>query len=98
MLTKKYIIEQLQKRKRDIAKFGVNKIGLYGSYVREEAKVESDIDILIDFENGQTTFDNYMNAYDLLEDVFAGERVSVVTVGGLSKYIGPYILKEVQYV
>ena len=98
MLTKDYIIEQLNRRKAEIAKFGVNKVGLFGSYVRGEAKAESDIDLLIDFEQGKTTFDNYMNAYDLLENIFAGEKVSVVTMGGLSKYIGPYILKEVEYV
>ena len=98
MLTKNHIIEQLKRHKQDIARFGVNTIGLFGSYVREESTPESDIDILIDFEKGKTTFDNYMNAYDLLEEIFTGEKVSIVTMGGLSKYIGPYILKEVENV
>ena len=33
-----------------------------------------------------------------LDELFAGKKVEVVTMNGLSKYIGPYILKEVQYV
>ena len=49
MLTKNYIMEQLKSHKPEIEKFGVNKIGLYGSYVREEFTSKSDIDILIDF-------------------------------------------------
>ncbi len=98
MLSKQKVISELEVHKSDIEKFGVNKVGLFGSYVREEQREDSDIDILIDFKKGETTFDNFMAAYDLLEELFPNKKVSVVTMGGLSKYIGPFILKEVQYV
>jgi len=98
MFNKQYIFNQLRQRKPDIEKFGVNRIGLFGSYVRGEQKDNSDIDILIEFDKDKTTFDNFMNLCFYLDDLFTGKKVEVVTTGGLSKYIGPFILKEVEYV
>ena len=98
MLTKNDIVKRLQTHKPEIEKFGIQKIGLFGSYVREQQNEESDIDILIEFEKGETTFDNFMGLCFYLDDLFNGKKVEVVTTGGLSKYIGPYILKEVEYV
>lgn len=98
VLTKKSIKNQLQTKKMDMARFGISKIGLFGSFVKGEAKPDSDVDILIDFVEGQETFDNFMNACLFLEDLFKDRKVEVVTVNGLSPFIGPYILKEVEYV
>ena len=98
MLSKQYIFNQLSQRKTDMEKFGVHRIGLFGSYVRGEQKENSDIDILIEFDKDKTTFDNFMNVCFYLDDLFTGKKVEVVTTGGLSKYIGPFILKEVEYV
>jgi predicted nucleotidyltransferase len=78
--------------------FGVNQIGLFGSYSRNEQSEKSDIDLLIDFVSGKESFDNYMAVYDLFEDIFKNEKVEVVTKNSLSPYIGPEILKEVLYV
>jgi len=78
--------------------FGVNKIGLFGSYVRNEQHPQSDIDILVDFDPEKETFDNFMNLYNYLEELFNSEKIEVVTINGLSPYIGKYILKEVHYV
>jgi hypothetical protein len=35
---------------------------------------------------------------DLFDAIFKGYKVEVVTVGGLSPYIGPHILNSVEYV
>ena len=77
---------------------GVNSIGLFGSYSRNEQTPKSDIDILVDFEPNKENFDNFMATYDLFEQVFKNEKIEVVTKNGLSPYIGPKILMEVQYV
>ena len=71
---------------------------MFGSYLRNEQTPQSDIDVLIDFEPEQETFDNFMAVYDKLEELFQNEVVEVVTRNGLSPYIGPMILKEVEYV
>jgi len=53
---------------------------------------------LIDFEPEKENFDNFMAAYDLFEKIFKNEKIEVVSINGLSPYIGPEILNEVQYV
>ena len=98
MITKKQIKKRISSNASLIRKYGISKIGLFGSYVRQQQKADSDIDILVDFEGGKETFDNFMAICDLLEQVFSGYKVEIVTAGGLSPYIGPHILKNVEYV
>ncbi len=98
MTTKRTILSKLKSHKQEFSKFGVQNIGLFGSYSREEQSDRSDIDLLIDFEPGKETFDNLMAAYDILETIFHNEKIEVVTKNGLSPYIGPKILSEVLYV
>ncbi len=98
MLNKEEILHILEEKKEDLTRFGVRKIGLFGSYTKGLQHKNSDIDILIDFYPDQETFDNLMAIYDLLEDTFRNHKVEIVTKNGLSKYIGSYILKETEYV
>jgi hypothetical protein len=98
MTTKETIIATLKFHKPELSKIGVQAIGLFGSYVRNEQSDKSDIDLLIDFEPGKETFDNYMAAYDVFERIFKNKKIEVVTKNGLSPYIGPRILKDVVYV
>lgn len=98
MTTKENIIAVLKTKKTELLKFGVVNVGLFGSYLRNEQSNTSDIDLLIDFEQGKENFDNYMAVYDIFESIFENQKVEVVTKNGLSKYIGPKILKDVMYV
>lgn len=98
MTTKENILKTLKSNKLKLSEFGIRNVGLFGSYIRNEQSNESDIDLLIDFEPGKENFDNYMAVYDLFENLFKNERIEVVTKNGLSPYIGPKILNEVQYV
>ncbi|MCI9846192.1 nucleotidyltransferase family protein [Flavobacterium pectinovorum] len=98
MTTKENILKTLKSNKQKFSEFGIRNVGLFGSYLRNEQSSESDIDLLIDFEPEKENFDNYMAVYDLFEKIFKNEKVEVVTKNGLSPYIGPKILNEVQYV
>ncbi len=98
MTNKEYILSTLKSKRADFSAIGIREVGLFGSYVRNEQTEKSDIDILIDFDPEEETFDNYMAVYELLEKLFKNIRVEVVTKNGLSPYIGPKILNEVQYV
>jgi len=45
------IKEILKKHEKELKeKYGVKEIGIFGSYLRGEAKEESDLDILVEFE------------------------------------------------
>lgn len=97
MTSKEYILSEMKQQKNELQKLGIVRIGLFGSYVREEQSEKSDIDILIEFDPEKENFDNYMSVYDILENMFRNERIEIVTKNGLSPYIGPKILKEVIY-
>jgi uncharacterized protein len=98
MLTKESILKILSRNKSRLRKFGICNVGLFGSYSRDEASTNSDIDLLVDFEPGKENFDNFMAACDLLEKLFEKKKIEVVTTNGLSPHVGPNILKEIQYV
>lgn len=76
---------------------GIENVGVFGSLARDEGKNGSDLDILIDFRHGHENYLTLSKACDLLENAFPEVKVDVVTVNGLSPFIGPYILKEVIY-
>jgi len=97
MTSKENILSEMKQQKRKLQNLGIVRIGLFGSYVREEQSEKSDIDILLEFEPEKENFDNYMSVYDILENLFRNEKVEIVTRNGLSPYIGPQILKEVVY-
>jgi len=80
-----------------IRAYGVRKVGFFGSFVRDEQNLESDIDLLVEFEQDKKTFDNFMHLSFFLEEVLK-RSVEIVITDALSPYIGPHILKEVEYV
>jgi len=53
------VLERLTTYQQEIAQFGIKSLALFGSVVRDEAKPESDVDILVEFQ-GPETFDQYM--------------------------------------
>jgi predicted nucleotidyltransferase len=91
-------IENLKRHLPEIKeKFKVKEIGLFGSYVKGNIKKSSDIDVLVEFEEGYKNFDNYMELRFYLEDTFK-RKVDLVLKVALKEEIKPYILKEVVYV
>ena len=96
-MNREQIISNLCQASKELFGYGVIEIGLFGSYVRNENNKDSDIDLLIDFAKGEETFDNFLAATELLENLFEGYKVEVGTKKGLSLCIGPHVLKEVEY-
>lgn len=85
----------LRRHQADLRKFGVARLGLFGSFVRNEPTPQSDVDLLVEFAPGQKTFFNFMDLCFFLEELF-GRKVDLLTPESLSPYIGPYILKEAE--
>jgi predicted nucleotidyltransferase len=93
---KEEALDIINKHEKEIRALGVKRYGFFGSFLREQHTEQSDIDILVEFEPGQKTFDNFMRLAFLLEELL-GRKVDLVTVESLSPYIGPHILEEVEY-
>lgn len=95
--TKDDILSGIQENRDKIRNLGAKKIGVFGSFIRGEQNDESDVDLLVEFEEGQKTFDNFMRMSFLLEEILQ-RPVELVTAESLSPYIRPYVVKEVEYV
>ncbi len=95
--TKEIISRLIEENKDKVRKFGVERLGLFGSFVRGDQNENSDIDILVEFSSGKKNYDNFINLAFFLEEIFQ-RRVELVTPESISPYIKPYIMDEVEYV
>jgi len=96
MLNSDKIIKLINENHQNINKFGVKRIGLFGSYATNKQKSKSDIDLLVEFKKGKKTFDNYMDLKFYLQDIF-GCNVDLVVKEALKIELKSYILKSVKY-
>lgn len=77
----------------------IRKMSLFGSALREDFGPESDVDILVEFEPGQSVGLIRLAGMEIeLSDIF-GRKVDLRTPGDLSRYFRQEILDsaEVQY-
>lgn len=71
----------------------VIKAYLFGSYARNQQDEKSDIDILVELDYSQKVGIEYIRMQIELEELL-NNKVDLVSAGGLSKYIKPYIDKD----
>lgn len=97
-LNRDIILKNLSAHHDQLQSFGVERIGLFGSFLHSSSTVTetSDVDILVSFQAGKKSFKNFMNLLNFLEELFKRE-IDLVTIESLSPYIGPRIIKEVEY-
>jgi predicted nucleotidyltransferase len=94
---KKEIIKIIRNSKREMESHcGVQRLGLFGSYVREKQRKRSDIDILVTFNRDIDLFD-FVSLREYLEDRLH-VKVDLVMESALKPAIGKRILSEVEYV
>jgi len=96
--TKKELLQILHHQKEKIRSFGVKDLSIFGSFAKDlNINKESDIDILIEFEESKKTFDNFIDLNFFLEEI-TGRKVELLTQQSLSKFIGPHILNHLEHV
>ena len=91
------IIRLLRLNSKIIESFGAKRIGIFGSFIKNQQKIDSDIDILIEFKTGMKNFDNFINLSIFLEDLFNSE-IDLITPDSLSKSFLNRIKNEIEYV
>lgn len=94
---KQEIINIIRTHKPDlVAKYGIEKLGLFDSYLHRQENSSSDIDILVAFNRDVDLFE-FIDLRDYLEDTLDA-KVDLVMVSALKPVIGKRILEEVEYV
>jgi len=93
-LNSREIIKKIEEKSKDIKKYNVKKIGLFGSFAKNKQHKKSDIDIIVNFD--KETFDNYMDLLFLLEKMFK-RKIDLVIEKDLHPELN-YIKNEVKYV
>ncbi len=76
-------------------KYKINRLGIFGSYVRGEQKQESDLDVLIDYEEVPSLI-TLIEIENHLSELL-GVKVDLVTRKGIKPQLRSYILEEVVY-
>jgi len=96
-MDKQEIIKIIRKSKPEMeAQYAVQRLGLFGSYVREKQRKKSDIDILVTFKRDVDLFD-FLDLREYLENKLRA-KVDLVMESALKPAIGKRILSEVEYV
>ena len=95
MLTRQQTIAVLTASEPEIRALGVARLALFGSVLRNEARPDSDVDLLVQFVPGAKTYDHFLALSELLEQRL-GRPVELITTEALSPFIGPRILAEAQ--
>ena len=93
--TRDDVVERCKRMEPEIRGMGVRRLALFGSIARGEARADSDVDLLVEFEPGGKSFDRFLALSELLERLL-GRRVELITTEALSPYIGPHILAEAE--
>jgi predicted nucleotidyltransferase len=95
ILNKTDVISRIQHVLPDLKrKYPIKTLGLFGSYVRNEATAQSDVDILVDF-NGKIDLFGYLQLEEDLAKA-TGIKTDLVTRSGLKAALKDRILSQVE--
>ena len=89
------VIAKLKAVEPQLREHGVAALYLFGSYARDEARKDSDVDVFVD--PGIRDFhslSHFVGAYDVIRQAVPGRDIGYGTRDGLSKYIRPAVEEE----
>ena len=94
-MSKSEIVSVLQRQKAVLSeRFGISKLGLFGSYAKDQAHADSDIDLIYELApNKSLTFTELILLEQLLSTELKHDKVELIN----SKYMNPviqYFMKE----
>jgi len=90
------ILQTLEARRDELVEMDVKSLSIFGSAARDEARPESDVDVLVEFA-GPATFGGYMDLNFFLEDLL-GRPVDLVTRWSIRPGLKERIESEARYV
>lgn len=97
-MTKNFILDFLTQHKKELhEKYGVIKIGLFGSYARGEQREDSDIDIAVEIAKEKKNIHTFLNLKREMERIFE-KKVDLGIESTLKPLAKKTIEKEIIYV
>lgn len=92
-MDRKEVLDTLRRNKPVLEeRFGVTGLALFGSFARDQATEESDVDIIVTF-NARLDWKTYFGAQFYLEDLL-GRPVDMSTMRELRSEILPYVERD----
>ena len=92
-MNRQQALDLLARSKPELARrFGVTRLALFGSTVRDQARPSSDVDVLVSFD-GAASSKRYFGVQFFLEDVL-GCPVDLVTDKALRAELRPFVERE----
>ncbi len=88
------VLAELHLHRDGLRRYGVRRLGLFGSAARGRARAGSDLDFVVDFK--RKTFDDYMGLKFYLEELFHKD-VDLVITDAIKPALRARILREVRY-
>ena len=95
--TKQELLNVLNANRDKILSFGVERLGLFGSFVRDEANEKSDVDFVVEFKPESNRYKNLSSLYNFL-GVLTERKVEVISKDAIKSKRGLRILTTAQYV
>jgi len=84
--SKDQVFERVRSHQSALKLFGAARLGLFGSFVRGEQTEESDVDFVVEFQEGKKTFRNFINMVYYLEKLM-GREVELLTWEGMTAFV-----------
>jgi predicted nucleotidyltransferase len=95
-LTHDQVTERLAAHAAELRSLGVRSLRLFGSVARGDAQPESDVDLLVEF-NEVPGFFGYVRLQKRLQEIL-GRRVDLVMASGLHPRLRERVLREARHV
>ncbi len=91
------LLARLLEKRAEIEKHGIRRLGLFGSFMKNQVTQASDVDFLVEFHTGKKNYQNFIELAEFLESL-CQRRVELVTPESLSPYLADSINSEVEYI
>jgi predicted nucleotidyltransferase len=91
-MNRETVLRTLAERRPEWEQYDVGTLSVFGSFARDEARDDSDLDVLVEFRH-EPTYRSYMGLTLYLEDLF-GRTVDVVTPDGLRPQLRRLVERE----
>ena len=90
-MTREEVIENLVPI---LQQYPVKRAALFGSYAREDYSDKSDVDVIVDFIEGVSLFENFYDLYDAIEE-HLGRKIDMLSYSSVQRDMMPVIRKNV---